>query len=65
MGLETVDEPMVLLDEADEPEVHNEAPIDEFDELLSQQLSRFRPENRTQVPSSLSSPLPHQSAVSI
>jgi hypothetical protein len=63
MGLETVDEPVVLLDEDDEPEVHNEAPIDVFDELLSQQLSKVRPENRMQVQSSQTPPLPHDSAL--
>jgi hypothetical protein len=62
MGLESMDEPVVLLDEADEPEAHSEAPIDAFDELLSQQLSQVRPENSTQVPLQ-APPLPQQPAV--
>lgn len=71
MGLETAEEPVVLLDEVDESEVQNEIPIDAFDELLSQQLLQVRPENQTQVaPSSQIPSLPHQpllsqSAVSI
>jgi hypothetical protein len=71
MGIETVEEPVVLLDEADESEVHNEVPIDAFDELLSQQLLQVTPENPTQVgpssqiPSSPHQSLPSQSAVSI
>lgn len=71
MGLETVEEPVVLLDEVDESEVHNEVPIDAFDELLSQQLSQVRPENQiqvapsSQIPSSPHQPLLSQSAVSI
>jgi hypothetical protein len=62
MGLESLDEPVVLLDDIDEPEISNEAPLDIFDELLSQQLLQVRPENQTcaatpsQVPS-----LPDQS----
>lgn len=65
MGLETVEEPVVLLDEADEPEVHNEVPIDAFDELLSQQLLQVTPENQTQVaPSSQIPSLPHQTILS-
>jgi hypothetical protein len=65
MGLETVDEPMVLLDEDDEPEGNDETPIDAFDELISQQILQIRPENQTQVHSSEILPLPCQSTVSI
>lgn len=64
MGLETADVPVELVDEDDEPEVHYEAPVDDFDELLSQQLSRVGQESRTQFPSSQTLPPPHQSAVS-
>lgn len=57
MGLESIEEPVVLLDDIDEPEINNDTPIDAFDELLSQQLSHVRPDNQTsQVPS-----LPDQS----
>jgi len=62
MGLESVDEPVVLLDDIDEPEINDEAPLDAFDELLSQQLSQVRPENQTHAatPSQVLS-LPYQS----
>jgi hypothetical protein len=62
MGLESVEEPVVLLDDIDEPEINNEAPLDVFDELISQQLSQVRPENQTRAatPSQVPS-LPDQS----
>jgi hypothetical protein len=71
MGLETAEEPVVLLDDVDESEVHNEVPIDAFDELLSQQLLQARQENQTQavpswqMPSSPHHPLLSESEVSI
>jgi hypothetical protein len=62
MGLETVEEPVVLLDDIDESEINNEAPIDAFDELLSQQLSQVTPGNQTlAATSSQVSSLPDQS----
>ncbi|XP_023711349.1 uncharacterized protein LOC111866539 isoform X2 [Cryptotermes secundus] len=64
MGLETVEEPVVLLDEVDESDVHNEVPIDAFDELLSQQLSQVRPENQTEIAPSQIPSLPHQPLLS-
>lgn len=71
MGLESLDEPVVLLDDIDEPEISNEAPLDIFDELLSQQLSQVRPENQTcaatpsRVPSLPDQPVALHSTVSI
>jgi len=67
MGLESVDEPVVLLDDIDEPEIDNEASLDAFVELLSRQLSLVRPENRTHAatPSQVPSPVALQSTVSV
>jgi hypothetical protein len=65
MGLETAEEPVVLLDEDDESEVHDDVPIDAFDELLSQQLLQVTPENQTEVvPSSQIPTSPHQPLLS-
>jgi hypothetical protein len=63
MGLETVEEPVLLLDDIEESEINNEAPIDAFDELLSQQLLQGRPENQTHAAPSSQVPSSDQSVV--
>jgi hypothetical protein len=66
MGLESIYEPLLILDDIDEPEINDDAPIDAFDELLSQQLSQVRPENQaSQVPSLPDQSVALQSTVSI
>ncbi|XP_069688572.1 serine-rich adhesin for platelets [Periplaneta americana] len=70
MGMETIDEPMILNEDADEPEnlheVQDEAPIDAFDELLSQQLSQTRTENQMQTTLPVpTTPLPQQASAAI